>query len=379
MRYCKHTQWLGLAVNDGDVLLQNTDRLQTLLEDLPDPDEQSPSLFVFIGNRSKALAIKELAKTFSPPPRYGHDSSCQSQHDDESSWKGQPKLNGRRAHGEIHLHIHPPSTFSSRPVLLAEGDLPNLDKSKVLAIEKCHEMASRLMNARTLSTPTLSESADKIYFKLLSPFTDVFCFFADDVGKLRPIVQRLALWLDLGQPSTLPKSTRPKVVIVIERDGDYHDNDESASRVFKQMLSEETTIDVSEQFSDIRILSLEAPSKNLSNKSRHRELFEHLLNVSDQVREAKVRTQTLFSACHFAAFFHYALKHVVAASEPFNFISASRIDNPVSSNLGEHLTDFLHNIKTPQKLLKFAIPMIASSLLQDAYPPDMHRKLMVLP
>ena len=67
MRYCKHTQWLGLGANDGDVFLQNTDRLHTLLEDLPDPDEQSPSLFVFIGNKYKAMAIKELAKTFSPP------------------------------------------------------------------------------------------------------------------------------------------------------------------------------------------------------------------------------------------------------------------------------------------------------------------------
>lgn len=378
MRYCKHTQWLGLNVNDGDVLLQNTDRLHTLLEDLPDPDEQTPSLIVFIGNRSKALAIKELAKTFSPPPRYGYDSSSQSKRDDEPSWRGQPKLNGRRAHGEIHLHIHPPSTFSTRPILLAEGDLPNHDKPKVLTTEKCHETVNRPMNARTPSTPTLSETAAKIYFKLLSPFTDVFCFFADDVGKLRSIVQHLALWLDLGQPSTLPISTRPKVVIVMERDGDYYEDDESASRAFKQMLSEETTIEVSEQFSDIRILSLEANSKNLSNKSRHRELFEHLLNFSDRVREAKVRTQTLFSACHFATFFQHALKHVVVASEPFNFISASRIDNPVSSNLGAHLTDFLQNIKTPQKLLQFAVPMIASSLLQDAYPPDMHRKSFVL-
>jgi hypothetical protein len=380
MRYCKHTQWLGLAVNDGDVLLQNTDRLQTLLEDLPDPDEQSPSLFVFIGNRSKAMAIKELAKTFSPPPRYGRDSSCQSQHDDESSWRGQTKLNGRRAHGEIHLHIHAPSTFSSRPVLLAEGDLPSLDRSRVLATEKCHETASRPLNARTPTTPTLSESADKIYFRLLSPFTDVFCFFADDVGKLKPIVQRLALWLDLGQPSTLPKSTRPKVLIVTEREEDVQGDDESDLRAFKQMLSEETTMDVSEQFSDIRILSLAARNKNLSNKARHRELFEHLLNFSDQVREARVSTQTLFSAHHFAAFFHYALNHVAATSvEPFNFISASRIENPVASNLRDHLVEFLHNIKTPQKLFRFAIPIIASSFLLDGYPPDMHCKLAIIP
>ena len=381
MRYCKHTQWLGLAMSDGDVFLQSTDRLHTLLEDLPDPDEQSPSLLVFIGNKSKALAIKELAKTFSPPPRYGLDPSCQSQHDDESSSTSQTKLNGRRAHGEIHLHIHAPSTFSSRPILLAEGDLPSLDKSRrALATEKCHETASRQLNSRTLITPSLSESADKIYFRLLSPFTDVFCFFADDVGKFKPIVYRLARWLDLGQPSSLPKSTRPKVLIVTEREEDIPGDDESDLVVFKRMLGEETTMDVSEQFSDIRLLSLPARKKNLSNKARHRELFEHLLNFSDQVREARISTETLFSAHHFAAFFHYALNHVAATSlEPFNFISASRIENPVASNSQHHLVDFLHNVKSPQKLLKFAIPIIASSFLLDSHPPDMHCKSITIP
>jgi hypothetical protein len=379
MRYCKHTQWLGLTTNDGDVFLQSTDRLRTLLEDLPDPDEQSPSLFIFIGNKSKAMAIKELAKTFSPPPRYGQDPSCQSQHDDESSSRGHTKLNGRRAHGEVHLHIHAPSAFSSRPVLLAEGDLPSLDKSRrALATEKCHETASRRLNSRPLATPTFSASADIIYSRLLSPFTDVFCFFADDVGNFRPIVHRLALWLDLGQPSTLPKSTRPKVLIVTERGEDVPGDDVSDLRAFKQMLSEETTVDVSEHFSDIRLLSL-ATRKTLSNKARHRELFEHLLNFSDQVREARTNTQTLLSAYHFAAFFHYALSHVAATSvEPFNFITSSRIENPVPRNLRDHLVDFLHNIRTPQKLLQFGIPFIASSLLLDSHPPDMHCKLITI-
>lgn len=380
MRYCKHTQWLGLATNDGDVFLQSTDRLHTLLEDLPDPDEQSPSLLVFIGNKSKARAIKELAKTFSPPPRYGRDPSCQSQHDDESSSRSQASLNGRRAHGEIHLHIHAPSAFSSRPILLAEGDLPSLDKPRALVAEKCHETSSRQLGTRALTTPTLSASADKIYLRLLSPFTDVFCFFADDVGQFSPIVQCLALWLDLGQPSTLPKSTRPKVLIVTERGENVPGDDESDLRVFKRMLSEETTMDVSEQFSEIRLLGLAARKKDLSNKARHRELFEHLLNSSDQVREARINTRTLFSAHHFAAFFHYALNHLATTSvEPFNFITTSRIENPVASNLRDHLVDFLHNIKTPQKLLEFAIPVIASSFLLDSHPPDMHCKLIIMP
>ena len=238
--------------------------------------------------------------------------------------------------------------------------------------EKCHEMANRQLNSRTLTTPTLSDSANNIYFRLLSPFTDVFCFFANDVGKFKPIVQRLALWLDLGQPSTLPKSTRPKVLIVIEREEDVTGGESDLS-VFKRMLREETTMDISEQFSDILLLSLEARKKGLSNKSRHRELFERLLNLSDQVREARTDTQTLFSAYHFSAFFHYALNHVaVTPVEPFNFITASRIENPVPSSFQDHLVNFLRNIKTPPKLLEFAIPVIASSFLLDNYPPDMH-------
>jgi hypothetical protein len=130
-----------------------------------DSDEQSPSLLVFIENKSKAMAIKELAKTCSPPPRYGRDPSCQSRHNDESSSRGQTKLNSGRARGEIYLHIHAPSTFSSRPVLLAEGDLLSLDKPRrALATEKCHETASRQLNSMTPVAPTLSESANRAYF-----------------------------------------------------------------------------------------------------------------------------------------------------------------------------------------------------------------------
>jgi len=231
-------------------------------------------------------------------------------------------------------------------------------------------MASRQLNG---ISSTLSASADLIYAKLLSPFTDVFCFFAEDVGNFVPIVRRLALWLDLGQCSTLPKSTRPKVLIITERQFDRPPNDEAGLQVFKQMLSEETTLDVSNLFSDIQVLSLASHKMILSNRSRHRELFEHLLNFSDQVRDARISTQTLFSAHHFSAFFGHALHHLLTNfPEPFNFITTSRINNPVSENLQDHLKDFIQNIKTPRNLIDFAVPVIASSFLLDNYPPDMH-------
>ena len=84
--------------------------------------------------------------------------------------------------------------------------------------------------ALPISTPTLPESANNIYFRLLSPFTDVFCFFANDIRQFRPIVQRLALWLDLGQLSTLSKSTRPKVLIVTKQGEEVLGDDKSDLR-----------------------------------------------------------------------------------------------------------------------------------------------------
>jgi hypothetical protein len=103
-------------------------------------------------------------------------------------------LNVKRAQGEIHLHIHTLSAFSNRLILLVEGDLPILNKPRnALVAENCHETASRQLNTRALNTLTLSEYVDKIYFKLLSPFTNVFYFFIDNVKKSRPIVKRLAL------------------------------------------------------------------------------------------------------------------------------------------------------------------------------------------
>jgi hypothetical protein len=137
----------------------------------------------------------------------------------------------------------------------------------MLVTKKYYKIASRQLNVITPTTLTLSKSANNIYFNLLLPFTNVFCFFADNVRKFRPIVQRLALWLDLGQLSTLPKSTCPKILIVTKGGEDVPSNNKSDLRVFKRMLSKETIMDVLEQFLDIRILSLAACKKNLFNKA----------------------------------------------------------------------------------------------------------------
>ncbi|TVY85512.1 Calcium-independent phospholipase A2-gamma [Lachnellula suecica] len=359
MRYCKHTQWLGLQLSDGEVFLQGTDRLQTLLHDLPEPDVQCPSLIVCIGNKSKGLAIKELANTFSPFPSYEDKGGSQNDGTSEPA-----KLLGRRGHGEIHLHIHASSIFSDRPVLVAEGDLPVSDKSRALTAEGCHETISRQLQPRDPNSSLLGQSSDEIYFKLLTPFTDVICFFATDIGGFESIVRRLAAWLDMGLPSTLPLSTRPKLLIVIEGD---QARESEALDIFSERLAQETPLTLSEQFSGIHILGL-LPRKDVSDAARHRKLKEHLLTLSDEVRRARIDTRSLLSATHFAAFFNEAFDHLAAIPvEPFSFINASRVENPVLPDLENHLINFLDKIEIPDTVLDFAIPTIASSIILDNY------------
>ena len=98
------------------------------------------------------------------------------------------------------------------------------------------------------------------------------------------------------------------------------------------------------------------------------------MNASNHVRLVRKESRILFSAQHLGAFLSQACAHFAESPrESFNFIQASRIDNLPALDLKEHLTRFLLKINSLLDLRSFAVPLIASSLLLDNYPPDMHR------
>jgi hypothetical protein len=353
MKRCDHSRWLSLSTHDNEIALLESDRLQTLTNQITDPDTQQPSLFVLIGNTSKSLALREL---------FGINKSR--------------IFRSKRTAGEIHLHINPTSVFHSRPIFVADGDLSGQTlRAKAAATDKCHDTTRRaLPRPAGLPSPSLDELTNSIYSRLLFPFADVFCFFSADLGGFRQIARHIAAWLEKGQLSTLPKSTYPRVVIVTEKMPPGAEREKEARKAFLWLLREETTIDLFERISAIDIVAL-FPNDKMSVEARHRRLKECLLNTSDQVRKNREDTRTLFSATHFAAFFRYACVHFSKTSqEPFDFILTSRKQNPIAPDLAEHLHNFLKHIKSPKELKEFAVPMIASSFLLDNYPPDSHSK-----
>ncbi len=247
-------------------------------------------------------------------------------------------------------------------------------------IDTCHETRRRGLQKGLAGSFELSldDIANDIYTRLLFPFTDVFCLFSADLGGLSQIARHIAVWLEKGDSSTRPWSTYPRVIIVTEEGSPGADFEIEARESFLLMLRQEITINPFAYITAINIVIL-FPKDVTSADARHRRLKERLIDASDHIRKNKEDTRSLFSATHFAAFFSYACEHFSKATEgPFDFIHASRIQNPVSTGLEEHLSHFLTHIKSVKELKEFAAPMIASSLLLDNYPPDSHSKFSSL-
>ncbi|KAK3935044.1 hypothetical protein QBC46DRAFT_223936, partial [Diplogelasinospora grovesii] len=92
---------------------------------------------------------------------------------------------------------------------------------------------------------------------------------------------------------------------------------------------------------------------------------------TSRVRHKRADRGLLFSAKHFIAFSEIAFNHLLLL-EPFEFIKASRLPNPIAPDLAEHLTNFLNLVKSVRGWRTFAAETIALSFILDHYPPGMY-------
>jgi hypothetical protein len=356
MKSCSHSEWLGLGTGGEGVVFQETDRLKNLVDGLPNPDTRFPSLLVMIGKRTKSLVLRELV---SLERRY--------------------KFEIKRARRGIHLHVDASSLFQENPVFYADSYLPiRLISDSISQTESCHESIKRLLprNSGDSSGLTEIEAADHLYARLLRPFSDVFCLFLEDLGGMPPVVERLVSWFEKGEASVAPKTSNPSLMLVIEREAPGLKAERVVKEQLLRMLGQKTSRSIFDHFCNVEVVSI-LPEGRLSLEARHRRLKERLLDALDQGQERRMRTGMLLSATHFAVFFSHACDHLATTLyEPFNFVKTSRLRNPVSTEMDKHLSMFLKHIRSLQQLRGFAIPVIASSLSLNAYPPDMHGTIL---
>jgi hypothetical protein len=211
----------------------------------------------------------------------------------------------------------------------------------------------------------LPENAENIVSPLLYPFVDVLCFAYHDSSDIENIIHHLNGSIN-SRKASATHCVLPEILIILTKEG-----------VRQAQASEElltnlpcSTLDlVLDYFSGLRFVKIK--KDQLMSRKGYACLHSHLRKASERVRRRRVEQSMLFSATHLMAFTEIAFGQLMC-TEPFNFIKASRILNPVAANLAYHMTNFVNQVKSAKELRTFAAETIASSLLLDHYPPGMH-------
>ena len=340
---CKHTQWLGLRRKGHQVTLDVSDRPLRLLHAVESVD--APVGFLtLIGNQTKSVVLSQLGVRCNEPLR--------------------------RRHGEFHLHIAPNN--ANKSLIIADGDLPTHSRlPRVSKPHGCHEVKERPfvneMDDTVESTITL---ADTVHHRILLPFVDVQCLFVADIGGVDVTVRRLASWAAVPIRSTTA-DIRPILVLVVTR---------GQAKKMKAALNALPEFDkrksaLGNHFRQVRIVVFN-PTRRTNRKDgkQQRVLRRALLQSMNSAYRDRSRLGLLFSAFHTAHLLQAAAERAVASPwTSLDFISMARKDNSVAADMDAHLMNFLEQFRDNESLRRLAVPLIASAILLDQYPPGMHR------
>lgn len=345
MRSREYTLWLEPYLRDKEIAVQKAPRLSDILSQT----RGEPSLLLLIGNTAKGKALGCLAT----PQRL--------------------KQRGRHC-GEIHLRLDAgaQSIQSSRPLLFADGPIPHVKDG---ISERSHNS-----NIESISQ-TLPRAGDDlnvallhIYANLLNPFVDVVCLFLSDFGGMAKVVEFIAAWLKICNNQRLPAICYPRLLVVVDNSAIIKPGkpwEDRWKRNLLQSLRKKTTKPFEQAFSHLSVHHLSI--NNQIREFRYLSLKDRLLNESDAIRAIRIEKRMHFIGKHFNALFDYAYDHFISnTNKQFNFVKASRLLNPASTDLKRHFFNFVNHFQVAQEINNFVLPVVASAILLDSFPPGMH-------
>ena len=313
---------------------------------MTNPDKQYPSTIFFIGVKSKDVALRQLF----------------------------PHNNVRRGclDGVVNLRLDSSTMSSEYPLLFADGD-PQKQIPDKLGTMRCHENTTVPLISRSF---TQLNNIQCLYARLVALFSDVVCIFAEDLGGLRGTARFLVDWVKFGNPSSLPRCVRPRVMIVTREEETAITHHVLEMEELRFMLDQEDPGLRSQVFSSISLIHL--PGDHISALARYRRLREILLKEVDLSRIQRLEQRVLFSAVHLEAFSSRAFKNLALSfDKPFDFIIESRVGNELDGTYNDHITTFATGCNENFLSFKSLSSFIASSILMDAYPPRMHGKILL--
>jgi len=337
MRRCKHSALVEVS-NTAQLCLVDPHRVQYLVETLPCPAQQQPLLVACVGNEEKTLALQQL---FPANDRKERD----------------------RRNGLCKVYTDVLSTHSAHPILFMDID-PRFEPPTQETNTYCHETKAYRLQADVQRQPLNATVLER----LVLPFVDVVCIFAQDLGGLAEVLKLLQTWTSLDATATEDQLCFARLVIITTEN-------ESSPAVLEEteFLEGARAAGLYERFAS---LTLQLVSSRPLRSARYHLLRDALLQSEvAAARDHRQKQCRLFSALHTASLFSASLAHMARYPDrPFDIIGASRQGIPAPPHLVNCLSAFLRAVtrySVPQRL---TASLLATAFLVQAYPQAAHGK-----
>lgn len=326
--------WLDLVREDEAWTVVDTRRLEELVQDMPYPNCQYPSLLFFAGNANRMRALRALF----------------------------PQNNVARhgPAGTVRLHLSARTGRTEHPILFAESGLvceKSLGDTRWLKFAMQRHQRHRLTIPADVAPARLRLEVVK---HLILPWTQLLCLFVDSSADLKSAADLLTL--PRGQLAVGGESLGGalRVVLVTEHaaPGDIL---EQATRWQLPHADQITVLGVRDRSQCSDTVAF-APLQSL------------LLDQLPGIWTAQQTEHRLFSASHLGAFWQLRLQHSVSIRDvpPFDLLAYARRDFPENSTMHGSLREGVRLMRAAGYTDGNIDGAVASALLMDAYPPEMH-------
>lgn len=115
------------------------------------------------------------------------------------------------------------------------------------------------------------------------------------------------------------------------------------------------------------------PGEYLSPAVQYIRLRKNITREFDLARKSRNTASAAFSSTHQNILFNRVLEHISRTiKEPFNFIRAARLTNELRTDYLSHVENFLSLTRVKEIPTDAVYSFIASSILIDTYPPNIH-------
>ena len=334
--------WLDLVAGAGERSLVDTGRFDAIVQEMSYPQEQYPSVIYFAGNGMRMHALRGLF------PRNN--------------------VTRRGPSGLVRLHISTSTAHTAAPTILLESNPFSLHGLGDTAwLKGCAADFQRYALPRGQNTRTLAEAQQDIITNCIFPWTHILCLFVSSGSE----IQRARSLLDQPPPALTVGGRRVpqlmRVVIVLTQDPN------GANEAIPQTCL---------QFSHPHVSMLDLRSREgLSDAVAFEPLRLLLLDEVQVVKKAQKTDSLEFSAIHLQALWHETLRlynHAQGGCPPvLDCLLFARAGRAPNTAIGECLGEFLSQARDVACSASQAAEFIASALLMDAYPPEMHRKALI--